>query len=92
MNSGKIILSALAGVAIGATLGILFAPEKGSAIRKKISDKKDDFADDLEEKFNKFIDGITSKFETMKEDVTHTARSRKHNAETVPEDVTTDTK
>jgi len=92
MNSGKIILSALAGVAIGATLGILFAPEKGSAIRRKISDKKDDFADDLEEKFNRFIDSITSKFETMKEDVNHTVKTRKSKTEPTPDDVTTDIK
>lgn len=38
MSSGKIILGTLAGIAIGTTLGILFAPEKGCVTRKKIKD------------------------------------------------------
>ena len=37
MGSGKVLLGVLAGVAVGATLGILFAPDKGSETRKKIS-------------------------------------------------------
>lgn len=35
MNSGKVVLGALAGLAAGALLGILFAPDKGSETRKK---------------------------------------------------------
>ncbi|MES2619761.1 MAG: YtxH domain-containing protein [Bacteroidota bacterium] len=70
MGSGKVLLGVLAGVAVGATLGILFAPDKGSATRKKISAKGDDYAEELEEKFNEFIESVTQKFETMKEDAT----------------------
>ena len=68
MKSGKILLGVLAGVAIGATLGILFAPDKGSSTRKKISKKSDAYADELEKKFNEFIDGITKKYEAVKEE------------------------
>ena len=39
MNSGKVVLGVLAGLAAGAALGILFAPDKGTATRKKISKK-----------------------------------------------------
>ena len=39
MGTGKILLGVLAGVAAGATLGILFAPAKGSKTRKKIIEK-----------------------------------------------------
>jgi gas vesicle protein len=81
MNSGKILLGVLAGVAIGATLGILFAPDKGSSTRKKISNKSDEYADELEEKFNKFVEEITDKFQTVKDEATSLAADGKHKAE-----------
>jgi gas vesicle protein len=65
----------LVGVAIGATLGILFAPDKGSSTRKKISQKRDEYADELEEKFNEFIDKISKKSETVKEEATRVAEN-----------------
>lgn len=68
MSSGKVLLGVLAGVAVGATLGILFAPDKGSTTRKKISRKGDDYAEELEEKFNEFIESISNKFEDLKEE------------------------
>ena len=68
MKSGKVLLGLLAGVAIGATLGILFAPDKGSATRKKISKKSDAYADELEKKFNEFIESITEKYEEVKKE------------------------
>jgi gas vesicle protein len=68
MNSGKIILGVLAGAAIGATLGILFAPGKGSSVRKKISKKREQFTEGMEEKFDKFVDSVTEKFETVKDE------------------------
>ena len=68
MKSGKVLLGLLAGVAIGATLGILFAPDKGSATRKKISRKSDAYADELEKKFNEFIESITEKYEEVKKE------------------------
>jgi len=38
-SNGKVLLALLGGVALGAILGILFAPEKGSETRKKMVDK-----------------------------------------------------
>lgn len=57
-NTGKLIGALLLGAAIGGALGILFAPDKGSETRKKISAKGSDLTDDLKEKFNGFIDKI----------------------------------
>jgi len=69
MSSGKVLLGLLAGVAAGALLGILFAPEKGSVTRKKITRKGEDFADGLTEKFNEFVDTVSEKFDDVKEKV-----------------------
>jgi gas vesicle protein len=68
MSSGKVLLGVLAGVAAGALLGILFAPEKGSTTRKKIVSKGEEYVDDLKEKFGEFVDKVSSKFEAGKEE------------------------
>lgn len=68
MSSGKVLLGVLAGVAAGALLGILFAPEKGSTTRKKIVSKGEEYVDDLKEKFGEFVDKVSSKFEAEKEE------------------------
>ena len=55
-NNVKIVLGALlAGAAIGGTLGILFAPAKGSDTRKKISKKGEEMKDDLQAKYEELI-------------------------------------
>ena len=70
MGSGKVLLGVLAGVAVGATLGILFAPDKGSSTRRKISKKGHDYAEELGNKFNEFIESISRKYESMKDEAT----------------------
>jgi gas vesicle protein len=77
MNTGKVLLGVLAGVAVGATLGILFAPEKGSSTRKKISKKGSDYAEELEDNFNEFIDGISTKYGNVKEETSRMAEHAK---------------
>lgn len=81
MSTGKVLLGVLAGVAVGASLGILFAPDKGSSTRKKISNKSDEYVEELGEKLNGFIDAITSKFETMSEEAIRLAEKGKMKTE-----------
>jgi gas vesicle protein len=79
MSNGKVFLGLLAGVAVGAVLGILFAPDKGWNTRKRISKKGEDIADDLREKFDEFIDNITVKADEAKEqanDLTEKVKSK----------------
>jgi gas vesicle protein len=65
MSTGKVLLGVLAGVAAGALLGILFAPDKGYETRKKIVKKGQDYADELTEKFNGLLEDVTAKIETV---------------------------
>jgi gas vesicle protein len=69
MSIRNVLIGVLAGVAAGATLGILYAPEKGSATRKRFSRKSYDYTDELESKFNDLIDNITEQFQSMVEEV-----------------------
>ena len=57
MNSSKIVLGVLGGIAAGAIAGILFAPEKGSKTRKKILNKGKDFSDEMKGKFDDWAFG-----------------------------------
>lgn len=62
-NTEKTLLALFAGAAVGAGLGILFAPDKGSATRKKIRDSIDDVSENLKNRFSKANIDLESKFE-----------------------------
>jgi len=83
MSAGKIVAAVLAGVAVGAALGILFAPEKGSETRRRIAKKSKDYADELGDRANEFMDGITEKFESVKEDALRMTENGKKKVEQV---------
>lgn len=51
-STGKSIMLLLAGTIVGAGLGILFAPQKGSKTRSKIKDGFQDAKEDLITKFD----------------------------------------
>ncbi len=80
MNSGKIIIGALAGLAAGALIGVLFAPDKGSESRGKIVKKGEDYLDSVKVKFNSLLDSISGKYNGGKAQVKETIRN---NAEKV---------
>ena len=68
MNAGKLLTAVLLGAAAGATLGILFAPDKGSETRKKISDKGSDLKDKFRKKMNALVDDIADQYEDAKDE------------------------
>ena len=49
-NTWKVVIAVGAGAAVGITLGLLFAPEKGSEIRKRIAEQGKKIVDDIKDK------------------------------------------
>jgi len=68
-NTGNTLLAVLSGAVIGAGLGILFAPDKGSKTREKIKDGFEDAKNDLKHKFENASEELKSKFSKSKEDL-----------------------
>ncbi len=83
------LVALLAGLAVGAVVGILFAPESGENTRGKISDKAGDLAETVKDKFHNIKgrfsheldeaedvkDEIVSKVKKKTEDVANQAKS-----------------
>lgn len=86
MNSSKLLAGILLGATVGAVLGILFAPDKGSETRKKISDSTNDLGDNLKTKFSEMTDSIKEKFESIKGDANEILQKGKSYTEDVKND------
>ena len=86
MSTGKVVLGTVAGLAVGAVLGILFAPEKGSVTRQQIMDKGNDYADDFKSKYKEFSDSISEKFQNAKYDAQELAENGKAKYDEVKKD------
>lgn len=70
-NSGNILLALLTGAAIGAGIGILYAPDEGKKTRKKIKTKVVDAKHDITERLTHAKDELTKTVEEKKEAFEH---------------------
>ena len=68
MKTGKVVLGVVTGLAVGATLGVLFAPDRGEKTRKKIADKTKETKEKLKESFDDFVDVVSEKYDALKND------------------------
>ena len=84
-NTGKVLGAIFLGAAVGGALGILFAPDKGSETRKKISKKGNDLTDAVKEKF----DAIVDKFKKEVDEVQQQANDYAENGKSVLEKLKT---
>ena len=76
MDTGKTALGIVLGIGVGALLGVLFAPDKGSNTRKKIRDKGHDLADGLKGKFDGLYQDVSDKYDTLLEDAKSVVNSK----------------
>lgn len=68
MNTSKVVIGVLSGIAVGAIAGVLFAPAKGTKTRKRIMKKGKDYTKDLKNKFNGLYNDKASKYENVMEE------------------------
>lgn len=57
-DSGKVVAALLAGLAAGAVLGVLFAPEKGTETREKINESLADLGEAIKERAEEQFDQL----------------------------------
>lgn len=87
MKRGNVLLGILGGVAVGALLGILLAPDKGERTRKKILRKGEEYADDLRDKFDDFMEDVNEKVEGVMKEATAAMRRGKVKANSMVDEV-----
>jgi gas vesicle protein len=66
-SNGKLLSAMLMGAAVGAAIGILFAPDKGSETRKKIKTKGNDLTGAVKDKFDRIVDKFRKEVDAVKD-------------------------
>lgn len=72
----KALPGIIVGLAVGAVVGLLFAPESGKKTRKRISSESDSFFNDLQDQLQSGLDNIKSQYN----DYVDAASSKTHDA------------
>ena len=63
MKSSNVMLSVVAGAAVGALLGVLYAPDKGSNTRGRISRKTNEYARGIKDQVNHVTELVRAPFQ-----------------------------
>ncbi|MDZ4757932.1 MAG: YtxH domain-containing protein [Bacteroidota bacterium] len=78
----KVIGALVAGALVGAALGVLFAPDKGSNTRNKLVSGAKNLADDLKQKMKDEANSLRKKAENMEDTIEDKVHSMDHNGKT----------
>lgn len=89
-KSSNIIAGIISGAALGLTIGVLYAPEKGNKTRKKIKKKAIDTKESLLEQKDVLIEKATELTNKLNDQVTNTFTSKKGEFEKDLDKIVTD--
>lgn len=81
-DNSKIVAALLAGLAAGAVIGLLFAPDKGSETRDKLNESLGDLADAIKERAEEQFDQLGE----LKDRLVSVVKSKLNIAEEVIDD------
>jgi gas vesicle protein len=59
-NNGKLVAALLLGAAAGATLGVLYAPEKGSETRRRIAGRASELGEEISDRISRGKEAVTN--------------------------------
>ena len=83
MKTKDVVLGVVGGLAAGAVLGILFAPDNGANTRKKIAKKTNKLKDNAQEGFNDLLSTIEDKYKNLTSKVENNVHNSKEKIEKV---------
>lgn len=86
-NSSKSLLAFLFGAATGAIIGLLYAPEKGTHTREKLSFMLDKYKNELEDLVQELVKTKTATESVAKSEGQKVIKNAKDKAEKLLEDV-----
>lgn len=87
MKKSNVIATTLGSLALGAIVGILFAPDKGSKTRKKISGKAKDITEDLKNSIEDLTSTISEKYDVVKEKSTELVKDGAEKIDALKKDI-----
>lgn len=67
---GKFLAGLIGGAAVGAALGVLFAPDKGDRTRRKIAKTSRDIKNGIKDKIQHFVDSAEEFVEDLRDEAT----------------------
>lgn len=75
MKFAKTLLGLAAATGVGALLGVLFAPKKGSETRRDLANKQKEYEKRLKKEYNKAIDKVSDEIKQADKKVSDAAQA-----------------